>query len=80
LPWCVAAVDKSLSSSLSDSRDALINAVVDMLTAYRGVQGVGQSASQLACPYQLRHVAVYVLAMLKSVSVHYISLFMHKNV
>jgi len=64
---CVTAVDKSLSSSLSDARDALINAVVDMLTAYRTVQGVGQSTSQLPCPYQLRHVALYVLAMLKSV-------------
>ena len=65
----VTAVDKSLSSSLSDARDALINAVVDMLTAYRTVQGVGgQSASHLLCPYQLRHIALYVLAMLKSVS------------
>jgi len=62
------AVDKSLSSSLADARDALINAVVDMLTAYRSVQGGGQSSCQLLCPYQLRHVALYVLAMLKSVS------------
>jgi len=65
---CVAAVDKSLSSSLTDAREALINAVVDMLTAYRTVQGISQSTSQLPCPYQLRHAALYVLAMLKSVS------------
>jgi len=65
---CVTAVDKSLSSSLADARDALINAVVDMLTAYRAVQGGSQSSSQLLCPYQLRHVALHVLAMLKSVS------------
>jgi len=63
-----SAVDKSLSSSLSDARDALINAVVDMLTAYHSVQSVGQSSSQLLCPYQLRHAALCVLAMLKSVS------------
>jgi len=67
---CVTAVDKSLSSSLSDAREALINAVVDMLTAYRTIQGIGQSTSQLPCPYQLRHVALHVLAMLKSVSIH----------
>jgi len=53
---------------LTDAREALINAVVDMLTAYRSVQGISQSTSQLPCPYQLRHVALYVLAMLKSVS------------
>lgn len=64
-------MDKSLSSSLSDARDALINAVVDMLTAYRTVQNVGQSSSQLPCPYQLRHVALHVLAMLKSVGTHH---------
>jgi len=67
---CVTAVDKSLSSSLSDAREALINAVVDMLTAYCTVQGSSQSTSQLPCPYQLRHSALYVLAMLKSVSRH----------
>jgi len=64
----LTAVDKSLSSSLTDARDALINATVDMLTAYRAVQGASQSSSQLLCPYQLRHVALHVLAMLKSVS------------
>ena len=64
----LTAVDKSLSSSLADARDALINAVVDMLTAYRAVQGASLSSSSLLCPYQLRHVALNVLAMLKSVS------------
>jgi len=57
---------------LSDAREALINAVVDMLTAYRTVQSIAQSSSQLPCPYQLRHVALYVLAMLKSVSLYFV--------
>ena len=64
----IAAVDKSLSSSLTDARDAMINAVVDMLSSYRASQsGSNQFAGQLPCPYQLRLIPLYVLAMLKSV-------------
>lgn len=66
---CIAsAVDKSLSVSLSDAREAMINAVVDMLSSYRSsLHSGGQTAGQLMSPFQLRLVPLYILAMLKSV-------------
>jgi protein transport protein SEC24 len=61
------AVDKSLSASLADAREAMINAVVDMLASYRStLSNPSQFIGQLPCPYQLRLVPLYVLAMLKS--------------
>jgi len=60
------AVDKALSTSLSDARDAMINAAVDMLSAYRASTNPGHSTGQVICPYQLRLIPLYILAMLKS--------------
>ncbi|XP_067896527.1 protein transport protein Sec24B-like isoform X2 [Heterodontus francisci] len=58
------AVDRSISSSLSDARDALVNAVVDSLSAYRStVSNLQQSV--LAAPNSLRLFALYILALLK---------------
>ncbi|XP_072899228.1 protein transport protein Sec24B-like isoform X2 [Hemitrygon akajei] len=58
------AVDRSVSSSLSDARDALINAVVDSLSAYRStVSNLQQSV--LVAPNSLRLFALYILALLK---------------
>ncbi|XP_072111982.1 protein transport protein Sec24B-like isoform X3 [Mobula birostris] len=58
------AVDRSVSSSLSDARDALINAVVDTLSAYRStVSNLQQSV--LVAPNSLRLFALYILALLK---------------
>uniref|UniRef100_UPI00398E4559 protein transport protein Sec24B-like isoform X2 n=1 Tax=Pristiophorus japonicus TaxID=55135 RepID=UPI00398E4559 len=58
------AVDRSVSSSLSDARDALINAVVDSFTAYRStVSNLQQSV--LVAPNSLRLFALYILALLK---------------
>ncbi|KAG2466617.1 SC24B protein, partial [Polypterus senegalus] len=58
------AIDRAVSSSLSDARDALVNAVVDSLAAYRsGTSGLQQSG--LVAPYALRLFPLFVLALLK---------------
>ncbi|MGH0153727.1 UNVERIFIED_CONTAM: hypothetical protein FKN15_025549 [Acipenser sinensis] len=57
------AIDRSISSNLSDSRDALVNAVVDSLSAYRSTASSLQSG--LIAPYSLRLFPLYVLALLK---------------
>ncbi|XP_061858299.1 protein transport protein Sec24A [Colius striatus] len=58
------AVDRSVSATLSDARDALVNAVIDSLSAYRSsVLSVQQPG--LMAPYSLRLFPLYVLALLK---------------
>ncbi|XP_066576319.1 protein transport protein Sec24B isoform X2 [Amia ocellicauda] len=58
------AIDRSVSSNLSDARDALVNAVVDSLSAYRStVSNLQQSG--LIAPASLRLFPLYVLALLK---------------
>lgn len=58
------AVDRSVSSSLSDARDALVNAVVDSFSAYHStVSNLQQSV--LVVPNSLRLFALYILALLK---------------
>lgn len=61
-----AAIDRSISSSLSDARDALVNAVVDCLAAYRA-NGSNIQPSGLIAPAALRLFPLYVLALLKQV-------------
>ncbi|KAJ8269361.1 hypothetical protein COCON_G00119680 [Conger conger] len=58
------AIDRSVSSSLSDARDALVNAVVDSLAAYRS-DGSTLQQSGLIAPASLRLFPLYVLALLK---------------
>ncbi|KAI1888244.1 hypothetical protein AGOR_G00183030 [Albula goreensis] len=58
------AIDRSVSSSLSDARDALVNAVVDSLSAYRS-DGSSLQQSGLTAPASLRLFPLYVLALLK---------------
>ncbi|XP_073343492.1 protein transport protein Sec24B isoform X2 [Pagrus major] len=58
------AIDRSISSSLSDARDALVNAVVDLATAYKSnVSNLQQSG--LIVPAAMRLFPVYILALLK---------------
>ncbi|XP_078145358.1 protein transport protein Sec24B isoform X2 [Centroberyx gerrardi] len=58
------AIDRSVSSSLSDARDALVNAVVDSLSAYKGtVSNLQQSG--LIAPAAMRLFPLYILALLK---------------
>lgn len=65
-----AAIDRSISSSLSDARDALVNAVVDCLTAHRA-NGSNIQPSGLIAPAALRLFPLYVLALLKQVGALY---------
>lgn len=58
------AVDKSVESSLSDAREALINAVTDILTSYKAVQAY--PGNGLLIPNNLKLMPLYVLALLKS--------------
>ncbi|KAG7462002.1 hypothetical protein MATL_G00197230 [Megalops atlanticus] len=58
------AIDRSVSSSLSDARDALVNAVVDSLSAYRSDTSTLQQSGLIA-PASLRLFPLYVLALLK---------------
>ncbi|XP_068596232.1 protein transport protein Sec24B [Brachionichthys hirsutus] len=58
------AIDRSVSSNLSDARDALVNAAVDMVGAYRSnVSNLQQSG--LVVPAAMRLFPVYILALLK---------------
>ncbi|NXA52983.1 SC24B protein, partial [Nothocercus julius] len=58
------AVDRSVSSSLADARDALVNAVVDSLSAYMSTASNLQQ-SMLVAPNSLKLFPLYVLALLK---------------
>ncbi|KFV88830.1 Protein transport protein Sec24B, partial [Struthio camelus australis] len=58
------AVDRSVSSSLSDARDALVNAVVDSLSAYMSTASNLQQ-SMLIAPNSLKLFPLYILALLK---------------
>ncbi|XP_062839070.1 protein transport protein Sec24B isoform X2 [Anolis carolinensis] len=58
------AVDRSVSSSLSDARDALVNAVVDSLSAYMSTASNLQQSALIA-PNSLRLFPLYVLALFK---------------
>ena len=61
-----AAIDRSISSSLTDARDALLNAVVDSLAAYRA-NGSNLQPAGLIAPASLQLFPLYVLALLKQV-------------
>ncbi|XP_033231319.1 protein transport protein Sec24A [Belonocnema kinseyi] len=60
------AVDRSLQSSLSDARDALINAAIDMLSAYKLAQS--SSVTGLIAPDNLKLLPLYIIALLKCVA------------
>ncbi|KAI5628901.1 protein transport protein Sec24B isoform X1 [Silurus asotus] len=58
------AIDRSLSCSVSDARDALVNAVVDSLESYRSnISNVQQTG--VTAPLCLRLFPLYTLALLK---------------
>ncbi|KAM4707866.1 protein transport protein Sec24B isoform 2-T2 [Discoglossus pictus] len=58
------AVDRSISSSLSDARDSLINAVVDSLASYNSTLSNLQQSTLIA-PNALKLFPLYILALLK---------------
>lgn len=61
------AVDRSLSSNLSDARDAFINATVDVFTAFKIAQNLPSGTSGLVAPQNLALFPLYILALLKQV-------------
>uniref|UniRef100_F7A0Q7 SEC24 homolog B, COPII coat complex component n=1 Tax=Monodelphis domestica TaxID=13616 RepID=F7A0Q7_MONDO len=61
---CIISVDRSISSSLSDARDALVNAVVDSISAYGTISSTSQQSALIA-PTSLKLFPLYVLALLK---------------
>ncbi|XP_017905863.1 PREDICTED: protein transport protein Sec24A isoform X2 [Capra hircus] len=61
------AVDRSVTASLSDARDALVNAVIDSLSAYRS-SALSNQQSGLMVPFSLRLFPLFVLALLKQKS------------
>lgn len=61
------AVDRCLSSSLSDARDALVNASIDALTSYKvGLSNPAHGA--LEAPPGLQLLPLFVLAVVKSIA------------
>lgn len=61
------AVDRSLTSSLSDARDALVNACVDALTAFKmGLSSPAHGALEV-CP-NLSLLPLFTLALFKSIA------------
>uniref|UniRef100_A0A8D3CNF9 SEC24 homolog B, COPII coat complex component n=1 Tax=Scophthalmus maximus TaxID=52904 RepID=A0A8D3CNF9_SCOMX len=58
------AIDRSITSGLSDARDALVNAVVDLVSSYKSnVSNLQQSG--LVVPASMRLFPLYILALLK---------------
>ena len=66
LPLPPLAVDRSVTASLSDARDALVNAVIDSLSAYRS-SVLSSHQPGLMVPFSLRLFPLFVLALLKQV-------------
>lgn len=62
------AVDRSLQSSLTDARDAFINASVDVFSAFRVAQNMPSGGGQLIAPKNLALLPLYMMALLKHVA------------
>lgn len=69
------AVDRSLSSNLSDARDAFMNAIVDVFSAFKIAQNLPQGANGLIAPQNLVLFPLYIFALLKHVSLFIYVLF-----
>lgn len=61
------AVDRSLTSNLSDARDAFINATVDVLSAYKLAMNLPSGTNSLVVPQNLTLLPLYILSLLKQV-------------
>ena len=64
------AVDRSLTSSIKDSREAFINVLIDSFTTYKATQ-IAYSGTSLIAPTSLHLLPLYILALLKTVSLKY---------
>ncbi|KAL1509266.1 hypothetical protein ABEB36_004029 [Hypothenemus hampei] len=59
------AVDRSMSASLSDAREAFINVAVDVLSAYKFSLNMGNPSSGILAPECLKLLPLYISAILK---------------
>ena len=64
--FCLA-VDRSLVSSISDAREALINSVLDLISTYKNISP-SLATNGLVISYSTRLLALYICALLKHVS------------
>lgn len=62
------AVDRSMLSSLSDAREALVNAAIDTLSSYKLSLNLGSGMSGLLAPPCLKLLPLYISALLKFVA------------
>ncbi|KAM7441154.1 Protein transport protein Sec24B [Porites harrisoni] len=62
------AVDRTLSSSLGDAREALMNACIDTLGVYRTSVANQPQSSGLLAPHSLRLLPLFILAIMKHVA------------
>ncbi|CAB4001484.1 transport Sec24B, partial [Paramuricea clavata] len=60
------AVDRTLTASLGDAREALLNAVVDCLGVYKSV--VSGRSGEMIAPNSLKYLPLYILSLLKQTS------------
>lgn len=60
------AVDRSLTTSITDAREALINSVMDILNTYRMLNS-GSVGGALVSSFATRLAPLYVLALIKHV-------------
>lgn len=56
---------RSMQASLTDAREAFINAAVDVLSAYKFSLNMGQSSTGLLAPECLKLLPLYIAAILK---------------
>ena len=61
-------VDKCIAQSMSDAREAMINASLDMIRAYGTTLASSQRVGQLPIIFTLRCVPLFIISMLKYVS------------
>ncbi|ESO87063.1 hypothetical protein LOTGIDRAFT_210457 [Lottia gigantea] len=60
------AVDRSLTSSMGDARDALMNAAIDCIGSYSTQLNSSQKMGAVVLPHSLRIVPLFILGLLKS--------------
>lgn len=62
------AVDRSMLSSLSDAREALVNVAIDVLSAYKLSLNTGSGQSGLFAPQCLKLLPLYISALMKFIA------------
>jgi len=62
------AIEKALTSRLSDSREALVNKCIDILSVYRSDLAPQSNTSQLMLPETMKLLPLYILALIKHVT------------